>query len=178
MDITFILIGLLLFFILTSIILFVKFKDERNNNLYLQSKFNPFTKKRSLLTGNEKKLLKLLEGFSSLDTYYIYPQLHLSTFLKVKDGANDLKGKFDWLNKLYVDFVIFDKETLSPLLVIELNDSTHKWDSRKARDEFVAKALEENGIPLLTFTTNQLASRDVIDNILQEELSKLNWITS
>ena len=150
---------------------YVRFVDERNFNLYLQGKLNPYKRKVSFLTSPEKDLFVILQQANIKGNFLIFPQLHLSTLLVVKDETNDLQGKFDWLNKLYVDFVLFDKETLDPLLVIELNDSTHFWGSRKARDQFVKKALEENRIPLLTIEKNLLEDRQ---KIIELVLSRLN----
>lgn len=166
-------IVLVSFIIFLSIVLIgalVKFQDERNKNLRLQGEFQPYTKKSSFLTGSEKKLFLLLQNSDLLKNYYIFPQLHLSTLLRVKDDARDIQGKFEWLNKLYVDFVIFDREKIEPAIVIELNDQTHQWNSRKARDEFVKKALDENGIPLIVIQTNDLADFDQIESRIEKIL--------
>jgi hypothetical protein len=132
----------------------IRFTDERNKNLYFLGKLNPFENKDRFLTPNEKHTFEKLQELEVFKGLYILPQLHLSTFLKVKDNANDLQGKFDWINRLFVDFVIFDESLSKPLLVIELNDSTHKWNNRKARDEFIRKALESNGIKILSINLN------------------------
>lgn len=108
------------------------------------------------MTGNELKLFSILNQPQSLSDYYIFPQLHLSTLLQVKDGVADMQGKFAWINKLYVDFAIFNKDPLEPKLIIELNDQTHEWNSRKARDEFVRQALAETNIQFLEIKTVEL----------------------
>ncbi len=167
MPITLILLSLLVFASLLAILFYIKFIDERNKNLNLQGKLNPYQKKTHFLTNPELELFKLLTTSINERKFHICPQLHLSTLLKVKDDANDIKGKFEWLNSLYVDFVIFEKENMNPILVIELNDSTHKWGSRHARDQFVAKALMENDIKLVTIAGIN-ADEISIQNILNE----------
>lgn len=144
--------------------------DYRNYNLYLEGKFSPFKRKAYILTRSEQELFSLIRSaIADLDCL-VFPQQHLSTFLQVKDDADDLTGKFGWLNTLFVDFVIFDKEAVQPILVIELNDKTHFWNSRKGRDQFVAKALKENNIPLLIISTDDLyngnASKLLKENLL------------
>ena len=153
------------------IVMSVKFQDERNRNLRIQGEFNPYQRKPSFMSGNEKKLYSILSSIQGLQNYYIYPQLHLSTILEVKEDARDMQGKFEWLNKLFVDFVICDRENIEPVLVIELNDSTHKWGSRKARDQFIKNALSENGIQLLTFSTNDLAQSTIVESKISEWLN-------
>lgn len=150
----------------------MKFIDERNKNLYLNGQFNPYQAKKYFLTGAERKLFQILQDSELSNSYYIFPQLHLSTLLEVKPEAKDLQGKFDWLNRLFVDFVIMDKETIKPVLVIELNDSTHRWNNRKARDQFVAKALNENKIPLLIVGVSDLKKSVSVIEKIKKSLSE------
>lgn len=65
--------------------------------------------------------------------------------------------------------MIFDKE-MNPKLIIELNDSTHSWKSRKARDEFVRKALTENNFNFIELRTTDLANREKIDELINNNL--------
>ncbi len=155
-----------------SFLLYLKVIDERNYNLYLQGKLNPYKRKKYFMTLPEKELFSLLQKMSSEKGLLIFPQLHLSTLLVVNDGSNDLQGKFDWLNRLFVDFVLFDRQTLEPVLVVELNDSTHFWNNRKARDQFVQKALEENGIPFIAISTDKLPDTREVTIAIESELQK------
>ena len=172
MSVTIILLVLFAFLSFTSILFYVKFQDERNKNLYLHGELNPYKKKKYFLTLNEKELFLILQDLTANSNYLVFPQLHLSTLLQVKEESNDLTGKFEWLNKLFVDFVIFDKQNLQPLLVIELNDSTHLWNNRKARDQFVKKSLKDNNIPFLAIETQSLINGQA-KQIVEEILKKL-----
>lgn len=166
-------IFLILFFFLSfvSIILYIKLQDERNKNLYLHGSLNPYKKKRHFLTLDEKELFLILQDLTA-GNYLVFPQLHLSTLLQVKEESKDLSGKFEWLNKLFVDFVIFDKQTIQPRLVIELNDKTHLWGNRKARDQFVKKSLEDNNIPFLAIETEFLINGQAKD-IIEEKIRNI-----
>jgi len=164
---------LLLLLILASLFAFLfymRFLDEQSYNLYLQGKLNPYKRKQHFLTTPERELFEMLQSCINLEKYLIFPQLHLSTLLAVKDETADLQGKFDWLNRLFVDFVIFKKDSLEPALVIELNDSTHFWNNRKARDQFVNKALEDNGIKILTIETNLLQDKLKLVELVKNSL--------
>lgn len=55
-------------------------------------------------------------------------------------------------NELFrvVDFALFDRNTLKPLLIIELNDASHNRADRKERDEKVKCIAERAGLGVLT----------------------------
>ncbi len=48
-----------------------------------------------------------------------------------------------------VDFVVCDGTTTRPLLVVEFDDPTHERADRKGRDEFVDRACQSAGLPIL-----------------------------
>lgn len=172
MTIEIFLIFLLLLTFSFGLVWYIKFTDERNYNLYLHGKLNPYKRKSQFLSDPELKLFNLLNSLNFNNEFYIFPQLHLSTLLMVKNEAIDMKGKFDWLNSLYVDFVLFDKKSMEAKLVIELNDKTHFWNNRKARDEFVEKSLTENGIPFLKLSFFDLDHPNEINRIIKQQLEK------
>lgn len=160
-------IGVVLAF---TFLIYIKFQDERNHNLYLQGSLNPYRRKKYFLTFSEKALYKILEEYVKDKNILIFPQLHLSSFLEINEDNNDLLGKFNWINKLSVDFALFDKQSIQPLLIIELNDPTHFWNSRKTRDEFVSNALKANDIQLLTFKNDDIIRKDLLFSQLDEKL--------
>jgi very-short-patch-repair endonuclease len=47
-----------------------------------------------------------------------------------------------------VDFVLCDKNNIKPLLVIELDDSTHTNKHRQERDNFINDVLHDAGLPI------------------------------
>ncbi|MFC1730770.1 DUF2726 domain-containing protein [candidate division KSB1 bacterium] len=113
-----------------------------------KGKWLPYIKKQYLLTQSEHKFFDVLEKASE-NKYYIFPQIVLSNIVQLK-GKGSLKGGYrSKINKKTVDFVLFDKQDISPILVIELDDYTHKRPSRKRRDNFVNDVLEHCSIPIL-----------------------------
>ena len=159
-----VLLGLLLFFATVSVFLYMKVIDNRNYRLFFENKFNP-CRSKPFLTNNEKRLFSVLQKICQDQKLILVPQPHLSTFLQVKDNGKDLLGKFEWLNKYFVDYAIFNYHLDRPLLIIELNDRTHLWNHRRARDEFVSHVLRQNHIPLLT-----LLNTDILQPKRLEEL--------
>lgn len=66
------------------------------------------------------------------------------------DGKGSLKGGYrNKIDLKSVDFVLFDKQNISPVLVIELDDYTHQRSDRQARDGFVDRVLNHCGVPIL-----------------------------
>lgn len=152
-----------------TLLSFVLFLDQRQKNLILQGKSKAFELKKYYQTPTEKHFLENLKKLSALRNLEIFPQVHLSTFMQVKDDVYDIGGKFDIVNKLFVDFAVFDHSYTNPLLVIELNDRSHTFTSRIRRDEFVNRALESVNIPILSVPIRDMNNLD----LLEEQISKL-----
>lgn len=91
-------------------------------------------------------LLRALEGFD----VKVFAKVRLLDVLYVPD----IPKKIVYLNRVsakHVDFLICDSKTLSPRLVIELDDSSHAWGARRRRDSFLDAALVNAGLPVLRF---------------------------
>src|SRR6266702_5582856 len=54
-------------------------------------------------------------------SYYVFPQVHLSTILEHRIKGQDWRAAFRRINGKSVDFVICDKAYIRPLLAIELD---------------------------------------------------------
>jgi len=85
--------------------------------------------------------------------YFIFPQVSLNSLLKI-----DLKGKDYWtyINKIKqksVDFVLVNRNNFDPLLVIELDDTSHFLKSRRIRDDFLEDSLTSAKIKYLRIKT-------------------------
>lgn len=83
------------------------------------------------------------------EKYRIFPQVHLSSILDNKIVGQNWNGAFRHINQKSVDFVLCDKEYISPKLVIELDDKTHERQNRKDRDSEVERILTDVGLPFL-----------------------------
>ncbi len=106
-------------------------------------------KQRRFLTKSELDFFRTLEA-KYANEYYIVPQVPLSSIVDV-----DLPKKFyaykgyrSKIDKKTLDFVLFEKVNLTPVLAFELDDYTHEREDRKVRDEFVNVVMEKVGIKL------------------------------
>ena len=108
----------------------------------------PYQKKIWLLTRAEREFFNVLER-AVAGQYYIFPQLALDKIVML-DGKGSLKGGYrNKIDLKSVDFVLFDKQNISPVLVIELDDYTHQRPDRQKRDGFVDRVLNHCEIPIL-----------------------------
>jgi len=96
--------------------------------------------------------------FSTLEKYYkIIPQFQLSNAIG-KEGKH-----------YRIDFAIYSFNFKQLLLLIELNDSTHREKDRIQRDKIVQLLCEKYNIKLLTFYSNMPNdSQYVINRIIQK----------
>jgi hypothetical protein len=111
--------------------------------------------RRDFMTESEKSFFDKL---SPLKEYgiNIIPQVTLASVI-------EKKGYYKWQNELYriIDFGIFDSEYVL-LLLVELNDSSHRLRSRYLRDQKVRRICATAGIELLTFHTDKLNHQDYV----------------
>ena len=115
---------------------------EKNKH---NSTHDKYDKKESLITSYEKYFYDIFEKNFG-DKFKIQSQVNLASVVNKIDMSK-------YRNELFrnVDFGFFDKETLKPLLLVEINDSTHKIKSRYQRDLKVREILQTAKINLITF---------------------------
>lgn len=138
---------------------------DKQEPIGTKEKKNQYTKK-NFLTKNEKDFFLILRELTRYNLIII-PQVNLATVIQKV-------GEFRFQSELYrnIDFGIFDKN-YNLLLLIELNDSTHRMNSRKSRDIKVKDIASQAGIKLITFYTNKPNKQEyVIKRILDELKSK------
>ncbi|HMT10946.1 MAG TPA: DUF2726 domain-containing protein [Ignavibacteria bacterium] len=127
----------------------------------------PYSKSDHFLTVSEKRFfLQLIKWFNH--EYYIFPQIHLSSLFKI----NEIERKhYSYLNKIdrkSVDFVLFDKESMMPVIALELDDYTHRFSRRMKRDLFVDKVFSAARLPII-----HVSNFDNQESNLKEEIEIL-----
>lgn len=137
---------LLIAVVLLKIIGSVLDKKKRQDFSYL--------KKDSLLTEAEKSFYAVLQDVVG-DSYLLFSQVSLLEIVSVPDGLNR-SDRYSAKNKIqskHIDFLLCEKETIRPLVAIELDDSSHYQADRIARDDFLNEAFASAGLPLLRIKT-------------------------
>ncbi len=109
----------------------------------------PYQKKEALLTAAECQFYVVLQGLAAVEKLDVFAKVRIEDVIEVRKGARSYQSHRNRISSRHLDFVLCDRQKTAPMLVIELNDSSHKRRKRQQRDEFVEKALEVAGIPLL-----------------------------
>ncbi len=99
--------------------------------------------------------------------YKIIPQVSLASIISKE---NNNKYYTDLFRN--IDFAIFDTNLQDVLLLIELNDGTHKLKKRKNRDAKIKKICNAAGIPLLFFYTKYPNEKDYVINRIRNIINK------
>lgn len=110
----------------------------------------PFKRRRFLMDSNaEYGLFKVLVELYG-DKYFIFPQVHYSHLLETsKSDWRESRRLMGRIERKSADFVLCNKEDVSPQLIIELDGPTHARPRTKERDEFIDAALNGTGLPIL-----------------------------
>ncbi|WP_313757594.1 DUF2726 domain-containing protein [Tissierella sp.] len=140
-------IGIIISF-LTTILKNKNTKSDTSDDIY------PYEKKKYLLSVAEKNFYDVLSLVIKDTEYYICPKVRLADIIVV--GKTDKRQSyFNKIQSKHIDFLLCDKDSLVPLLAIELDDSSHLKDDRISRDDFVNKALESAELDLIRFKVQQ-----------------------
>lgn len=119
---------------------------------------NNFKLRPSLMNSNERVFFEQLK-LAVNNVYDIYPQVHLGAiFQPITFGRN--WAELNKLNKK-IDFVLFDKNTQSPKLAIELDGDSHSKFKSFSRDEFVGAIFAKFNIPLVRFNNGNYSAEEI-----------------
>ena len=128
-------------------------EKQKEETIYIQ---------KPIMTEYEYKFYQILKKLE--DKYIIIPQLNLAAIVR---KINNNK----YYSELFrnIDFAIFSKDYKKLLLLIEINDQTHKNHKRKDRDLKVKKICNDIGVKLITFYTKYPNEKNyVINRIIKE----------
>ena len=106
----------------------------------------PFSRRKYLLTPPEKRFYDVLRGIVGGNK--ILAKVRLADLVEADERHLLRESNFDHIKSRHIDFVICNP-ALSPLIAIELDDSSHQRSDRVARDRDVDRILEIASFPLL-----------------------------
>lgn len=117
--------------------------------------------KKKLMTPTEIKYFHAIQKAVS-GNYILQPQVNLATIIERTD-------EHKYQNELYrnIDFVIFDPQ-YNPIVLIEINDKTHKEKARQARDCKVKAICALAELPIITFWTDYGINEEYIQKRISE----------
>ena len=104
-------------------------------------------------------------------SYYVFPQVHLSTILEHRIKGQDWRAAFRRINGKSVDFVICDKAYIKPLIAIELDGRSHDIESVQQRDASVEDIFEKADLRLVRFANHGSPDREEVKRRVSEALT-------
>ena len=105
--------------------------------------------KKYFFTKNELYFYReLLESTREMNVT-VFSKVRLADIIDPDVSPDYWQAAFHKIMAKHVDFLVCDSKVIRPLLVIELDDSSHQRVDRIARDAFVDSALEYARIPIL-----------------------------
>jgi very-short-patch-repair endonuclease len=104
-------------------------------------------------------------------SYYVFPQVHLSTVLEHRIKGQDWRAAFRRINGKSVDFVICNKAYIKPLLAIELDGRSHDEEAVRQRDADVEHIFERADLRLLRFANHGSPNREEVKRRISEALA-------
>lgn len=108
----------------------------------------PYQCRAEFLTPAELVFFRALE--EAVDgRFYIFAKVRIGDLLCVVEGTENAGAWFGKIGQKHVDFMLAGKNDVKPVLVIELDDSSHDLPHRQARDAFVDEALKTAGLAML-----------------------------
>lgn len=127
----------------------------REPELELAAAVQPeYRRSKSLFTFREREFFKaLLEDVGS--QYAVFAKVRLGDIIWLANEPENRKYHINQLLCKHFDFLLCEKGTYKPLLVIELDDSSHDKYEHHERDEFKGKVCEAIGLKLWRLQVQQ-----------------------
>jgi hypothetical protein len=141
--------AILLSSIALNILFIFSFTVKRN----ISEKVDPndltlFKKRKQFFTKNEKEFFIVLKEVGDSLNLVIFPKPRLADiFLATGLGEKRLR----MLNKIqhrHVDYLLCDSKNFTPLLAVELDDSTHDTEKSQKKDKFKDELFKHAKLPL------------------------------
>lgn len=129
----------------------------------------PFYAKKILTQPEQVLYFRLIQ---SLPDYIIFAQVQLSQILGIKKG-NKYQSWLNRINRMSVDFVVCNKDS-SIVAVIELDDTTHLWESRKKVDAKKDKALKSANVRVIRWQAKDMPSFETIQSSFEKHKLQIN----
>ena len=128
-----------------------------------------------LFTPAERSFLGVLDQVIDSD-YRVFGKVRAADVMKVQNGINrsNWQKAFNRIQSKHFDFVICRASDFSILLLIELDDKSHNKPQRIDRDNFVEKATEAAGIPLLRISCQGSYSAQDVSSQIETHIQKSN----
>jgi len=156
---------IILAIIVVAIIAIVIFKLSQIQGA--QSTDYPYRKIDVLFTPAERSFLGVLNQAVGENTH-IFGKVRVADVIAPKKGMprSEYQKAFNKISSKHFDYLLCDKNDLSVLCAVELNDGSHNSKKRKDRDAFLEGACQSANVPLVQFAARATYNINEIQNSL------------
>lgn len=153
--------------------------QEKQAELYIETDVPPeYRKSKSLLTFRERELHRALCRAND-NEFALMLKVRMGDFIYLANSPLDRKAHNNKILCKHVDFLFCDKFTLEPLLVVELDDSSHKQEDRIERDKFKDETFQAVGLTCLRIELQEKYEWEILRRQIKEKIGKRsdtpNW---
>lgn len=143
--------------------------EQQNKEIKENIDIYPYHSKL-LLTKNEYYFYKSLKNITDKANLQILAKIRLADLIEVNNGLTQSEWGhyFSKIKSKHIDFAIADNMKI--IMLIEIDDNTHKRVDREKRDTFVENALKSANYTFIRTYGNT--------DIIEKELYKLRYIQS
>ena len=160
MDSLFVIVGIAIIIVVLLSLILKKSSDSKY----------PYTKFDALFTPAERSFLGVLQQAVN-DNYFVFGKVRVADVLTPKkDLKKGWQTAFNKIAKKHFDYILCDKNDLSFICAIELNDRSHNSKKRKERDAFLEGACQSADLPLLQVTARASYNVQEIETMIEHFL--------
>jgi len=134
--------------------------------LDLASSEAPRYQRRNYLFSYQERRFHDLLSRNFGENWQIFAKVRMADLVDLVNEPKDRGRYINWILTRHLDFVICDKSRQRPLLVIELDDSSHAKYDRRESDQFKTSVFEQAGLPLRRFRVKAYNDAEVVNEIL------------
>ena len=132
-----------------------------------------YRQRKTLFTAAERSFLGVLDSIIDPTQHRIFGKDHVADLIEPEPNRNRSQWQkaFNRISAKHFDFVICNADDLTPLCAIELDDASHKQNSRAQRDELLKAVCEQAGLSLLRIPAKRAYQKADIEAQLAEALA-------
>ena len=130
-----------------------------------------YRKSKSVLTWRERVLLRSIRQ-ATAGEYTILMKVRMGDFVWLANEPQDRKYHSNQVLCKHVDFLLCDKISVEPLLVIELDDNSHKQADHAERDRFKDETFDAIGLPFLRIALQEKYDAEGLKKQIREKIGE------
>jgi len=162
--VTWIIVGIFIIAILAVIALKLRIVKEQQPEY-------PYRKLETLFSPAERSFLGVLNQVID-ENAQVFGKVRVADVITPRKGMSRSKWQkaFNKISGKHFDFLLCNKDDLSVLCAVELNDSSHQSKKRKERDAFLEGVCQSANVPLVQITAKSTYKINEIQALIVSHL--------